>query len=268
MCNIDLTPKQRNLREEYNRLRQEFAKYFSLHQEMTMHKEPLLTALFLNKVGQKYYEVFCLQTELARLKRKMELLQAYVNRNEKPNLISVDKTIEKEFEEYAKKIAEEARRLSIANEYLKAPILSKEDSKLLRELYYTIAKLLHPDVNPQVTEFEKVLFLKAQIAYEKGDLEELKQIMASIKLNDKNVLINEESLESSIKNLRQRIANLKLKIEKLEQTFPFIHRDNLQNQEWIDNENEKSEERISQLSQDIEKYKNYITLLEEWQPTS
>ena len=62
MPNIDLSPEQRKLRDTYQRLKQEFADVFFRHQEMTMHEQPMLIAIYLQKVGRKQFEVFCLQT--------------------------------------------------------------------------------------------------------------------------------------------------------------------------------------------------------------
>jgi len=60
---------------------------------MLQHEKPLLTALYLNKIGHKQYKIFCLSVELRQLKFRLSLLQAYVNRNEEPDLKAVDKEI-------------------------------------------------------------------------------------------------------------------------------------------------------------------------------
>ena len=267
MPDIDLTPEQRQLRESYQRLKQEFADLFLHHQEMTVHERPTLIAIYLQLVGQKQFEVFCLQTECSRLKRKMELLQIYVNRNETPDIASVDNKLEVEFKEYSRQIINKAEQLAQANAFLSAPLLSKEETEQIKKLYYNIAKILHPDVNPDATDYEKNLFIKAQLAYEQLNLEELKQIMMLIELKDeKTSFSNEKSLAQIVSDLQNNVNTLKLKIENLESAFPFIHREHLKDEAWIKEQNESCEETIKSFNEAIEKYKTYITLLEEWKP--
>lgn len=267
MPNIDLLPGQRDLHDTYRRWKQEFADVFFRHQEMTIHEQPTLTALYLLKIGQKQFEVFYLQTEYARLKRKMELLQIYVNRDEKPDVVSVENKLENEFEEYTRKIKNEAEQLALANAYLSAPLLSKEETEQIKKLYYTIAKLLHPDVNSDTTDFEKNLFIKAQLAYEQSNLEELKHIMMLIELKeDKTPLDNDKPLAQIVNELQDSVNTLKTKIENLEAAFPFIHREHLKDEDWIREQNGEYEETIKSLNEAIEKYKSYITLLEQWHP--
>lgn len=48
----------------------------------------------------------------------------------------------------------------------------------LKAAYRAVVRRLHPDLNPQVTEYGKQLWYDAQSAYEKGDLDRLESILA------------------------------------------------------------------------------------------
>lgn len=148
---------------------------------MLQHEKPLLTALYLNKIGHKQYKSFCLSIELQRLKFRLSLLQAYANRNERPDLKAVDKKVETTFEEYNRQIEAEAERLAAAKRFLSGNFLTSENSKKLRELYYFIVKRLHPDINADLSDNMKDLFIQAQAAYDLGDLEILQQIALLLK---------------------------------------------------------------------------------------
>ena len=148
---------------------------------MLQHEKPLLTALYLDKIGHKQYKRFCLSIELQRLKFRLSLLQAYVNRNERPDLKAVDKKVETAFEEYNRQIEAEAERLAAANRFLSGNFLTSENSKKLRELYYFIVKRLHPDINADLSDNMKDLFIQAQAAYDLGELEILQQIALLLK---------------------------------------------------------------------------------------
>jgi hypothetical protein len=144
---------------------------------MLQHEKPLLTALYLNKIGHKQYKSFCLSIELQRLKFRLSLLQAYVNRNERPDLKAVDKKVETTFEEYNRQIEAEAERLAAAKRFLSGNFLTSENSKKLRELYYFIVKRINADLSDNM----KDLFIQAQAAYDLGDLEILQQIALLLK---------------------------------------------------------------------------------------
>jgi len=234
---------------------------------MLQHEKPLLTALYLNKIGHKQYKSFCLSIELQRLKFRLSLLQAYVNRNERPDLKAVDKKVETAFEEYNRQIEAEAERLAAANRFLSGNFLTSENSKKLRELYYFIVKRLHPDINADLSDNMKDLFIQAQAAYDLGDLEILQQIALLLKHDSSETanlaLVN---LKDIIKKLEENINTLEAQISQLKTEFPFIYREKIHDKEWIDSEISVIEKEISELNTGIEKYTKYITLLEEWKP--
>lgn len=265
-ASIDLTPEQKELRNRYNELKGEFSRLFALKNEMLSHERPLLTSLYLEFIGRKLYEVYCLSVELAMLKQRMALLQAYVNRNESPDLHVIDKEIEKQFAEYQKKIEEEAENLAVAREFLTSgSFLTDEETKELKAIYYTIVKRLHPDINPSVTDADKELFIKAQAAYELLDLNTLRMILISLDL-DKPIVLESYDLEHIVKKLTDNITQLKTQIDKLSAEFPFIFREKLKDEEWVKGEQEAAQKEIDAYKIEIEKYKQYVTLLEEWKP--
>lgn len=266
MSNLDLTPEQKQLREKLEQLKQDFSRLFSLKNEMKTYEEPFLTALYTELIGTKQFEFFCKNTELVMLKRKIEYMQVYINRNEKPDAATVNKKIEKDFSEYNKRIEEEAKRITAAKELLSSPILSEEETKQIKETYYAIVKRLHPDINPNISDYEKDLFLKAQIAYDMCNLAELKQIFLALEIRDEKTTLNDASIREVIDDLEKKTALLESQIEKLNTMFPFIHRENLSNREWIQEEQTKYDLLISEIETETEKYKTYLILLEEWTP--
>lgn len=264
---IVLNEEAKKLRERHAFLRNRFSELFLKRQDMLQHEKPLLTALYLNKIGYKQYENFCLSIELQKLKLRLSLLQAYINRNEAPDLTTVDEKVNTQFKEYNRQIEAEAERLAAASEFLSGSFLSEEDSKKIKELYYFIVKRLHPDINNDVTEEMKELFLQAQNAYELADLQVLQQIV--LMLSHDNIETNSFtsiSLEEIIRKLEENIKTLELQISKLETEFPFIYREKIHNKEWVESEISAIEKEIHELKIEIEKYKEYITLLEEWKP--
>lgn len=263
---LDLSSDTKLLRDRYSKLKKEFSEVFAQKEHMLSHEQPLLTALYLQKIGQKKYEAYCLNVELAKLKHRLALLQAFVNRNEKPDLKAVDKEIEVQFAEYQQKIEAEAQRLAAAQDFLKSSFFSSEDVKKIKEIYYIIVKRLHPDINPDLPESMKELFVKAQTAYELGDLVTLQQILLLLNNDNSDLEIALPNLKEMVSRLQENVKTLKHQIELLNLEFPFIFREKLEDEEWIETERETTDQEIETLKQEIEKYKNYVTLLEEWKP--
>lgn len=264
---IALSTDAMELREQHALLRNRFSELFSEKQNMLQHEKPLLTALYLNKIGHKQYKNFCLSVELRQLKFRLSLLQAYVNINEEPDLKAVDKEIETKFEEYNRLIEAEAERLAAANRFLSGNFLTSENSKKLKELYYFIVKRLHPDINSNLTDNMKDLFIQAQAAYDLGELEILQQIVLLLKhdsIETKN--ITPVSLKDIIKKLEENIKTLEEQISQLKTEFPFIYKEKIYDKEWVESEISTIEKEINELNTEIEKYREYITLLEEWKP--
>lgn len=262
---IDLTKQVKELRTRYEELKKEFSELFALKNEMLSHDAPLLTSLYLELIGQKLYEVYCLSVELSKLKQKMTLLQAYVNRNEVPDLKTVEQQIESQFEEYQKRIEQEAQQLAAAREYLNGPFLTDEETKELKGIYYTIVKRLHPDINPDLTDDQKELFYKAQAAYDLLDINTLRVIMVSLDIG-KTESVERLDLEETVKKLSENVSNLKQQIDSLKKEFPFVLREKIADANWVKSEQENADKETEKYKTDIEKYKQYVTLLEEWKP--
>jgi ADP-ribosylglycohydrolase len=264
---VALSEEAIKLRELHSSLRNNYSELYMAKQNMLQHEKPLLTALYLDKIGHKLYRNFCLSIELKQLQYRLSLLQAYVNRNEAPNLKAVEQEVKTQFEAYNRQIEAEAERLAAASRFLSGGFLSKEDSKKLRVLYYFIVKRLHPDVNANLSEKEKELFLQAQIAYELADLKALQQIVLLLEHDSiETKSIELIPLKEIIRKLEENIETLEKQISELESEFPFIYREKIYNNEWVASEIVTIEKEINELNTEIEKYKTYITLLEEWKP--
>ena len=266
ITSIEITPENKELRARYEMLKREFSELFSLKNEMISHDLPYLTSLYLELIGRKLYEVYCLSLELSILKQRMTLLQAYVNRNEVPDIKAVDKKINVQFAEYQKRIEEEAKKLAAARDYLlKGSLLSEEETKELRTIYFMIVKRLHPDVNPNLNEKDNELFIKAQAAYEMLDLDSLRLILLSLDL-DNPPPVEAYKLEEMVEKLTENVRELQSQIDKLNLEFPFILKEKLINEEWVKSELESAQKEIEAYKIEIEKYKKYVILLEEWKP--
>ena len=109
------------------------------------------------------YRAYC---KYLRLRRKKELIQAKLNRQEEVRMEEIEKQLDDEFGEYEEKLNQKIYDLKKAFKMAELDFLSEEDSKLIKKLYMGIVKRIHPDVNPLIIEEQEDLFYKATEAYE------------------------------------------------------------------------------------------------------
>ena len=263
---IDLTNEQKMLRIRYDILKKEFTDLFAQKNEMLSQEENVLTALYLTAVGQKQHRKYCLIVEIKMITHRISLIQSYFNRNEVPDLKAIEKIVEKHFAAYQQKIAAEAKRIAIAKAFLKEGFLSEEEVKKLKEVYRLIVRKLHPDINPNLSEEQKDLFVKAQAAYDLCDLPALNAILLTLDTAASKEIVDPIDLKAQVAKMEENVKMLTEQITALEKQFPFSYREKLADEAWIDSEQESLDKEISELELEKEKYADYLILLEEWKP--
>lgn len=263
----DLNPEQKMLYIQYDLLRKEFSELLTQKNEMLMYEEQYLTALYLNAVGKLQHQKFCLNVEIKMLMQRIQLIQSYINKNVSPDKQLIEQKIQQQFEEYLKKIAQESEQLIVAKKYLtENSFLPPHLVQKIKEVYKMIVKKLHPDINPNVTEQEKDLLLKAQAAYDMCNLDALNAILLSMDMNTPAVAYNPEGIKEQVAKLEVHVAKLKSQVDELEGKFPFSFRDKLSDESWIEAEQQSMEADIDALKVEKKKYSEYLLLMDAWKP--
>ena len=267
---IDISPRKKQLKEEYERLQLEYAALVADRDELENSEGPRLTALYMETVGQLQYEVLVLQYEIALLKQKRDLLQAYKNRGEKADLNYVDEQVETTAKTYNENIQREEEKIKQAKAYIEEQKeeekKNQEDEKReLRNLYRKLVHRLHPDLHPEQTEWEKELFLKVQDAYEKGDLERLRELAQQLEAGMPADAVNNETTEEweeRVNQLKEEIAKIREEIEKILQEFPFTYRERLNNPEWIAQTQDMLRKEIPELEKEKIRLEKIVNIME------
>ena len=207
------------------------------------------------KLGSIEYKAYEAQCAALRLKRKIELIQAKKNRQEKVIVSAIEETLDNEFAEYQKQLDEQIDKMNDALKRSKAKVLSDEDNKELKKLYRKIVKALHPDINPDVSEAQVQLFDNAVSAYKSGDLGTLR-IIGEMVGNDPlpeqhkdamTQLVEErERLQGLLKSIRESIDNIKSE-------YPYTMKDILE-------DTEKTEQKKQELENILEQYNELISI--------
>lgn len=210
---------------------------------------------YMLKLGSIEYKAYEAQCAALRLKRKIELIQAKKNRQEKVIISAIEETLDNEFAEYQKQLDEQIDKMNDALKRSKAEVLSDEDNKELKKLYRKIVKALHPDINPDVSQAQVQLFDNAVSAYKNGDLGTLRIIGEMVGNNPlpeqhkdaMTQLVEErERLEGLLKSIRESIENIKSE-------YPYTMKDILE-------DTKKTEQKKQELESVIEQYNELISI--------
>lgn len=256
------TSENKELTAQLEQLRLEFVNLFTRHKDMVENESAILTSLYLQKLGHLKLELLQKQTEAARLKMKMNLIQAAINRDEKPNLQAIEKLVDTKMRDYYAQIEAQAAALDDAREVL-SHLISEEETAKLKEIFRVLCKRLHPDLNPNQTEEEKDLFVRVKSAYDLNQLAELQKILLYLENSkkEKPLLVSVDAKREQIRHLKENIASLKSKIEQLKQSFPFTIELLIFDEDYISQRQEEIRTQIKTSEDEIEKFQNIINIM-------
>lgn len=264
---IELSPHEKELRKKLLELRKEYSELIIKRDEMTQYEGPKLSALYLKYVGSLQYDELQLQLEIRTLDMKRAFLQMYINKDITPDLTTIDKKIEEYEKECNDALHESAEQLHAAKEYLNSPMISAEETAELKHLYKSIVKALHPDLHPDLTDDDRELFFTATEAYKMTDLDKLRSIylMLDTKSYDYYQVRNMQvDLETQLIHLQEKVDAIKINIEKIEQTYPFNHREHVYDKKWIKEEQDNIKHNIKQLQEQKKHLESIVAVMEEY----
>ncbi len=262
---IKLTPEDERLLDLRKVLRNKLSTLIEEKYSMIEKEKSILTALYISKVGQLRYDLFVVETDIAKLKLEMHLLQVYVNQNKKIDFEAVNKEIEAATEHYKQELEHKAQQIMAAQHILSLPLLSDFEAAELKRLYHIIVKRLHPDLNPDTSDDEKELFAQAQSAYKNGDIDLMRNLYEKMEKKEP-VLPKLETLADEVESLKKKIAKIQNDIEKLNNTFPFNQRDFLDNEALVEKEQQRIREEIETKCKQRDEYQQYVNVLRLWKP--
>lgn len=253
--NVIVFPDFEKLKNEIEKMRTELSMLLLERDELQFVICKNIETEYMLKLGSIEYKAYEAQCAVLRLKRKIELIQAKKNRQEKVIVSAIEETLDNEFAEYQKQLDEQIDKMNDALKRSKAEVLSDEDNKELKKLYRKIVKALHPDINPDVSQAQVQLFDNAVSAYKNGDLNTLRiigEMVGNNPLSEQHKdamtqLVEErERLQGLLKSIRESIDNIKSE-------YPYTMKDILE-------DTEKTEQKKQELENILEQYNELISI--------
>lgn len=179
-CTIILFPEFVTLKQDLEKLRTEISMLLLERDELRLVICKNIETAYMLALGSSEYKAFELQCKVLRLRRKIDLIQAKKNRQEKIVLSAIEETLDEEFAEYQRQLDEQINKMNKALDHSKGTPLTEEETKEIKKIYRNIVKALHPDLHPEVTPAQVQLFQNAVEAYEHGDLNSLRIISTMV----------------------------------------------------------------------------------------
>lgn len=253
--NVIVFPDFEKLKNEVEKMRTELSMLLLERDELQFVICKNIETEYMLKLGSIEYKAYEAQCAALRLKRKIELIQAKKNRQEKVIISAIEETLDTEFAEYQKQLDEQINKMNDALKRSKAEVLTDEENKKLKKLYRKIVKALHPDINPDVSQAQVQLFDNVVSAYKNGDLNTLRiigEMVGNNPLSEQHKdamtqLVEErERLQGLLKSIRESIDNIKSE-------YPYTMKDILE-------DTEKTEQKKQELENILEQYNELISI--------
>ena len=134
--------------------------------------------------------------------------------------------------------------------------VSEYEFRQIKKIYYAIARMIHPDMNPDLKEDETILDLwnRTMAAYECNQLKELEELQVLV--NNYLSSIDHRHDDVIIPDIEEKIFALNEEIEKIINTDPYTFK-------YLLSDPEAVKEKKKDLEDEIDDFNNYAKQLDE-----
>lgn len=238
---------------ELTRLKEEFLDLFKKHEDLCKENFVIYNRYNLT-FGQKFYERYLLYCENERLRRKIEMYQAYLNRGERIDKGFVETMLDAELRENELRLETLLQEYQNAQEFEKLPVLSPEEDDEIDRIYLKIAKRIHPALHPDFAETQKDLWLKATNAYGSNDLEALQACEVIVDGLGEEAPPEDDKMDAEIENIKKKNEELKNQNLAIIRSFPYNQKELLSDSEWV-------QDKLDEIENDIKLFRESMEFL-------
>ena len=208
---------------------------------------------YLRVFGDLMTEVFQQKVECIRRKKIIAYCQKLANRGADINRADLDAYIEQVMAEYRTELEQMIRTVSAIKNSGK---ISSYDKKKVKEIYYRLVRLIHPDIRPELAQDEVIhdYWQRIVVAYRHNDIEELEELDVLVRtyLKQHNI----EAGEISLSNIKERITAIEKEIQTIISTDPYQYRFILEDKNAVN-------DRKQELKDELKSFREYGEQLDE-----
>ena len=203
--------------------------------------------------GEAVLRLYRLQIRCAKKKKTIEFCRMSLNRGEEPDEEKLQEFIAQETRELQEHFQKMTKEYETAKSAVK---ITEADLSKIRTIYRRTAKLLHPDLHPEVAESEELRDLWNQVsaAYACNDLKELEEleVLVAAALSDHGG----DEWKVEVPDMESRIASLEAEIEGITGRDPYQYKFLLEDPLAV-------EDKKKDLQGKIGEYEKYAAQLDE-----
>ena len=284
---ITVKSEYERLLEEINNLKGVIIALTAERDDLKYHMCRDLAAEYNSRIGEIELQVLNAKLRVLELKRTVEILQAWINRQERASERKAREQAKKEYREFEEDLNRKAEEAKNANQYKEDETQKEEEwekeqeereqaedggsfrkyrsrNEEMKALYRKIVKALHPDMNPEITDAMKQMFQEAVDAYNKGLLDKLREIAALIdegNLSADGFKDSQESidkLKEIIEGLKLRIDELMEEIEEIKTSFPYTMKEFLEDDKKVAKRQKELTKLLYEYGEQIEELEKRI----------
>lgn len=258
--NVILFPEMENLIREIKELKAKLCELLYERDDIAFVQCKNIETRYMIEIGVHEVALYKIHCKVLRMKKKLSLIQQRVNRKEEIDEQRIDDTLDAEFDEYRKKLEEKMQQLNTAISYNNAEMLSFEDVREIKRIYYKVIKNLHPDLNPDLTQNEMELFFRAVAAYNAGDIETMRLIEKAL-AGDEDFDTSRDTVRELVEerdSLTESVEKVTKQIEAIKAEFPYNTLPLLENEEKLEEKRTEYKQMIESEQRLYREYKEKI----------
>ena len=255
MTNIIIFPQAKNSTDRLKILREKLQALILEHDHLLYQECKNLKVRYLLEFGALEYRYIELSMKEDRLKRKLDLLNIKINRDEKITkeyLLEIEKYLDEKLSSFKERLNQQAKDLDWAIDWAEKPLMNPNEMLEFKSKYRDLVKKLHPDLNKDLSESDLDLYYKVVDAYKNGQIDLIRLYHDLIIGKEETDLKDEKLIAYEIQRISENIEKLEKSIEKIKDSFPYDKKDLLEDEKEIENEKEAIKNVIKALLKNIE----------------
>lgn len=209
--------------------------------------------VYLQLFGKLITDNYEEKLECIKCKKTIAYYQNALNHGGVVDSAAMEKYMEQEMAEYYANLRRMLKENEDANN---AGTSTPYEVARAKTLYRRLAKLIHPDINPETDHSKELqeLWQRILIAYHHNDVKELSELEVLVRKVLKE--LGSEDVKVDIPDIEEKIEALKSEIEGIKQTEPYCLR-------YLVEDEEAAEKKKIELREELETYQKYHKELNE-----